>query len=462
MKKTLFIIAFLFAFTFGTFAQNYNDRDLTNVIGDDKNSHTASGELLTLPVGTHLYRAKVYAANRHFPEAREHFEKILAAYPEDGNVPEILFQIGRSFMWERDYESAVKYFDRLFREHTNTKYGREGLAYKGASFVRLGKNDEAVDAYTQYTVMFSAGERIESSYLNIIDALREEKKYDKANEWVDRATKRFRGLPTAVNALHARLRMEIYRANWDAATRAADDLMRLNDFSDSMADLNEVKYLKAFALQKSGKEISARGIYLSIPDGATSYYGGLATQKLSEMGLEDIAENRRSSISKRLANSYPIRFRNDVLRYSKVRGIDPRFILAIMKQESGFRANAKSPAAARGLLQLTFDTALKYNDQAGYKNISGESLYVPSVNIAIGTVYIAQLKNEFGGLYEAIAASYNGGEDNVSRWLDRTKPKEAGIFAAEVGFSETKDYVYKVMSNYRVYRELYTEDLVEK
>ena len=84
------------------------------------------------------------------------------------------------------------------------------------------------------------------------------------------------------------------------------------------------------------------------------------------------------------------------------------------------------------------------------------------VNIALGSLYIAELKNEFDNLYEAIAASYNGGEDNARRWLGRSKPKEAAIFTSEVGFAESKDYVFKVMGNYRVYRELYTEDLVKK
>ncbi|MEP6904211.1 MAG: transglycosylase SLT domain-containing protein, partial [Actinomycetota bacterium] len=82
--------------------------------------------------------------------------------------------------------------------------------------------------------------------------------------------------------------------------------------------------------------------------------------------------------------------------------------------------------------------------------------------IAIGSEYISVLKNQFRGLYEAIAASYNGGEDNAARWLARSKPKDAGIFTSEIGFAETKDYVYKVMSNYRVYRELYTEELIQK
>jgi soluble lytic murein transglycosylase len=60
---------------------------------------------------------------------------------------------------------------------------------------------------------------------------------------------------------------------------------------------------------------------------------------------------------------------------------------------------------------------------------------------------------------EAIAASYNGGEDNAARWLSRSKPKDPGIFTAEIGFAETKAYVGKVMNNYRVYQDLYDEDL---
>ena len=74
----------------------------------------------------------------------------------------------------------------------------------------------------------------------------------------------------------------------------------------------------------------------------------------------------------------------------------------------------------------------------------------------------AKGKKEFENLYEAIAASYNGGEDNAARWLNRSKPKEPAIFTSEVGFAESKNYVFKVMNNYRIYRELYTEDLLRK
>jgi soluble lytic murein transglycosylase len=115
-----------------------------------------------------------------------------------------------------------------------------------------------------------------------------------------------------------------------------------------------------------------------------------------------------------------------------------------MKQESSFKPSAKSPAGARGLLQLVFDTAVKYNKTAGYSDLHPDDLYRPATNIAIGSAYIGELKKEFGGMYEAIAASYNGGEDNAARWLNRTKPKDPGIFAAEVGFAESKNYGFTV------------------
>src|SRR5438270_12942105 len=86
-------------------------------------------------------------------------------------------------------------------------------------------------------------------------------------------------------------------------------------------------------------------------------------------------------------------------------------------------------------------------------------LYRPDVNIAIGAEYVAELSRMFAGLPEAIAASYNGGEDNVARWLGRSNQSDAGVFTSEVGFSESKNYVFKVMSFYRAYRQLYDQNL---
>lgn len=456
----------LLAFIIATFAvstsvaQTYNDRTLASVMSKDKLSRDSSGKLIALPVKEHMFRADVYMSNRQFSTAREHWQNVLALHPTSESVPKALFGMGRSNMWERNYEVAISWFQRLVKEHPYTLDGQEGLAYMGACHVRLGQNTKAVAAYEKYTVMFPFGKRIASSYLNILDAYREDGKYELANQWVDKTAKRFGSLPTTTNAYHARLRMEVYRANWQSVVKTANDLLRMDNFRDSMAFEYEVRYLKGYALEKLGSKTAAGYEYAKIPANPSSYFGGLATDRMGNLGVNTAARERAMKTkARRVAGSYPVKYRRSLLRHASARGVDPRFVLAIMKQESSFRPRAKSPAAARGLLQLTYDTALKYNQKAGYPSIKGTDLYSPEINIAIGTEYIAELKREFGGLYEAIAASYNGGEDNSARWLARSKPKEPAIFASEVGFSETKRYVFKVMGNYRVYRELYNPNL---
>lgn len=463
MRKKFIPILIVLLVATNLYAQTYNDSVLADVTAKDRTSRSAKGLLNLLSASEHFYRADVYMSNRQFAQAREHWRKILDNYPRDINVPKALFGMGRSNMWERRYQTALFWFDKLAKNHAKTLYGREGLAYKGACYVRLGKNIEAAETYEQYTVKFPFGKRIASSFLNIIDAYREAKQYKKANLWVEKTRIRFDDTTIEMNALHARLRMEIFRENWHAVIKAAAELSKVGKFAGSMAFEYEVSYLRGYAYEMLGQKRNALAAYTSIEPSPTSYFGGLATDKIRELGGSVVFRNQKMrSESRKIARNYPVKYRFDLLKYSKSRGVDPRFVLAIMKQESSFRPRAKSSAAARGLLQLTYDTALKYNRRAGFRKISGTDLYRPNVNIAIGSVYLADLKKEFGGLYEAVAASYNGGEDNSARWLRRSNPKDPAIFASEVGFSETKKYVFKVMSNYRVYKELYTENLLRK
>ncbi len=452
MKYFLTSLFALFFFVSITSAQS-SDAALRRAMRLDNDQRDANGKLDTLDASEHLSRAETYMANRLFPQAREHWQKFFDNYPNDGGTPRAVFGTGRSYMWERQYEKAVFWFEKLNGD--TSKDGREGLAFKGASFVRLGKNLEAAKVYEQYVQTFPNGERIESAHLNLIDAYREGGKYDAAEQWVDRTVARFSGKPAALNALHARLRMNIYRERWNDAIITAEALLNGKSFAGAMTGSDEIKFLRAFALNRAGRKADAERTYRAITRGYSSYFGGLA---------DDAQERNRKSIytpafDSKLYIDHPVMYRTELLQSARQFKIDPRFLLAIMKQESVFKVNAKSPAGARGLLQLVYDTAIKYKTKAGYPNLQPDQLYSPSINIAIGAAYIADLKSEFGGLYEAIAASYNGGEDNAARWLSRSRPKEPAIFASEVGFAETKDYVFKVMNNYRIYRELYTEGL---
>src|SRR4051794_4565380 len=198
--KSIFAVVIL-GLLFSSYASaQRSDAALRMVIEKDKTSRAGDGHLQTLSAAEHLSRGQTYFENRMFPQAREQFQKVLDNYPTDPGMAQALFGIGRSLMWEREYASAIPYLDRVSKEYPATKEGREGLAFKGACHVRLGKNLEAAGIYEQYTIRYPQGERVDSAYLNIIDALREAGQYDAANTWVDKTRSRFPGQPSEANA----------------------------------------------------------------------------------------------------------------------------------------------------------------------------------------------------------------------------------------------------------------------
>ncbi|MFL6374442.1 MAG: transglycosylase SLT domain-containing protein [Pyrinomonadaceae bacterium] len=452
MKKALIVLAVLLAPLNIAFSQS--DAALRELVQKDRSSRTADGRLVTLTASEHLSRGRIYFDNRLFPRAREHFQKILDNYPNDGSAPAALFMMGRSYYWERSYAQCVPYMDRVSREFPSTKDGREGLYFDASCNLRIGKNDDAARLWIQYTVMYPQGERVENAYVNAIDALRVAGRYKEADDWVDKTRSRFPRSATETNALHARLRMQIYREAWRDAEATAALMQAQARFAGSFTSLDEVKYLRGFALERQGKKTEAAAIYNAIARTPGSYWGWEAADRISGKTVQATVQ-----VSSANTSDFPAAFRSEILTAAKPRHIDPRFVLALMKQESTFNPNAKSSSAARGLLQQTIDTALKYNVKAGYPHLKPEDLYDPKINIAIACENIADLQREFGTLYEAIAASYNGGDDNAARWLSHTKPQESGIFASEIGFAETKNYVFKVMTNYRIYKQLYDENL---
>lgn len=448
-----------------TFAQSRNETTLTRIRELDKQGRTADGKLEMLTSTEHLKRGAIYMSNRAFDEAREHFQAIFERYPNDAAVGPALFWTGRSYFQSQRYEEALPYYERAAQEFKNTLDGREGLSALGTTLLRLGRFAEAVERYKEYTILYPKGEKIDGVYLNIIDTLREDGRPKEAVSWVEIVREKFANTATAANAVFARLRLDVAQKDWTQAVKTAVELRAMPMPSGTMTSRTEVDFLRAYALEKLGRKEEAITAYFAIPDSLNSYHGGLATERL--LALIDNA--RRAQVLDRLngvkreaarsAGQYPAPYRDAILRATTKRKVDPRLVLALMRQESSFRPYVKSTAAARGLLQITIDTAMKYAPQAGYKNLEDDDLYKPETSITIGSEYIATLQKMFPNTPEAVAASYNGGEDNAARWLKRARSTETFIFASEVGFAETKDYVFKVMANYRAYQLLYSDDL---
>jgi len=448
--------------------QAASDASLAAVRSQDREARNAKGTITRLAPEEHLRRAAIYHVNRAFDEAREHWQALINYYPDDPRVAGALLGIGRSYFQARYYSEAYTAYNRLARNYPSTKEGREGLNFSAAALLRMGRASEAADGYIEYINRFPDGERIETAHLNAIDALREAGRLEEASAWIARTRQRFAGTATETNALFAQLRMEIAESSWKKAIASADELGQRNFSRAVVTSPAEIAYLKAYCLERSDREADAFAAYLAVPGGIDSYYGWLATDRLINMAdsrqrtLLTERTDRNASQAASAADRYPIPYRQAILSSAKARKLDPRFILALIRQESVFKPFAKSPAGARGLLQLTMDAAQKYATNAGMDAVQESQLYQPETSIRLGSEYLMELSELFPNLLEAVAASYNGGEDNVARWVRRAKQKDPGVFTSEVGFDETKAYVQKVMNNYRVYKQLYTADLVKR
>lgn len=156
---------------------------------------------------------------------------------------------------------------------------------------------------------------------------------------------------------------------------------------------------------------------------------------------------------------YPAPYADALIKNAPAQNIDPRFLLSIMRQESRFRADVKSYAAARGLMQFISTTASRIAAELGRDGFRQDDLYDPSTSILFGSHYTGSLFKLFPNQPAAVAASYNGGEDNMKRWLARSKADIPDRYIPEIAFSQSKDYVYRVMANYRMYQMLYDENL---
>lgn len=148
---------------------------------------------------------------------------------------------------------------------------------------------------------------------------------------------------------------------------------------------------------------------------------------------------------------YPRPFRGDVEFFAKKYGIDPLFVWAVMKQESGFNPAAMSWVGAAGLMQLMAATAAAEAKLLGMKTFN---VYDVKNNIRLGTSHLARLSARYKRP-EWAAAAYNAGSGSVNKWNTRRADWATDAWIEDIPFDETRGYVKKVLRNYAVYKKLY-------
>jgi soluble lytic murein transglycosylase len=137
--------------------------------------------------------------------------------------------------------------------------------------------------------------------------------------------------------------------------------------------------------------------------------------------------------------------------------LDPFLILGLIRQESAFEETARSRADARGLMQIVPSTGRMLAQRARLSGYSTGRLYQADVNIMLGTRHLASLKQKYGKTELALTA-YNAGETRVKEWIQKYRYSDMAEFVEQIPFTETRNYVKRVLGNRGYYELLVPRD----
>ena len=151
---------------------------------------------------------------------------------------------------------------------------------------------------------------------------------------------------------------------------------------------------------------------------------------------------------------YPTPYRDVLSGQARLRRLDEALVFGLVRQESRFIAYAQSSAGARGLMQLMPATARRVARKIGLKGYRPSRVQQPEVNAALGTGYLRGMLDLFDGSPVLAAAAYNAGPGRAHRWRNDAGPLEGAIYVETIPFSETRQYVKKVMANAMHYAAL--------
>jgi len=147
---------------------------------------------------------------------------------------------------------------------------------------------------------------------------------------------------------------------------------------------------------------------------------------------------------------YPMPFAAEITQAANNAGLDPALVFGLIRQETRFMPQIRSNVGAAGLMQLMPATARYMAKRVGLNGYKPEQVTDTVINLQLGSGYLKLVLDDLGGSQALAAAAYNAGPGRPRKWRDGPV-LETAAWAENVPFTETRDYVKKVLSNAVVY-----------
>lgn len=149
---------------------------------------------------------------------------------------------------------------------------------------------------------------------------------------------------------------------------------------------------------------------------------------------------------------FPLAWREGVVNQARAGALDPAWVYAVIRQESGFRPAARSPVGALGLMQIMPATGRQIARELQDAAATDPPLLQPETNIRYGVHYLRRMLERLQDNPVLATAAYNAGPNKVAQWLPARAAVPADVWAETIPYRETRAYVQRVMEYAAIYQ----------
>lgn len=384
------------------------------------------------------YRAWQMEDDGKWKEAREFYKKLYEIHKNRSKADDSSFRFALSYYREERFENALKSFDRFLKRYPSSflipgaKYWKSRCYFESGDTTKGVKTaswivDNYPNDYYAYRSKVLLEKYVDSSALFCMDTMYQN---GETVEWLDSVSRHSGGTFTCSDT-----------ARFILGTRIA--AVGMLDRAELILEPFEVNFYKNLLVQ-----YELARLYKVCGNADKSF------RVIKKLTWRIPLSARKCMPAPMYSLIYPSSYKNRIIKEAAIRKVEPELVSSIIRQESMFNPVAVSPVGAIGLMQIMPYTGEEIAGDLNDTTFVVDSLYSPNLNIRFGTYYISKLLKQFNGDKVLAIAGYNGGPHNAKKWKAAHSDDGFELFIEDIGFSETRKYVKKVLGNYWTYKKL--------
>ncbi len=394
-------------------------------------------------------------------------QNMLQQYPSSRWLEEALYSGGNMYLIKRDPTHAVADYSALVSHFPHSTYAPSAHWRAAWLSYRLRHMPEAARLFDEQITTYPGGTEIPGALYW------RGRLYEDVESNPGQALNYYKALNAAyVNSYYATLarqriaalgsRLPAEPAAALASVRAVEDPHLIDAIPEDDTHLIKAKLLANAALNEyirpelqlsatSGQwgALAEAQIYQSFGENARA----LQAMKRSKVPFFSLAVAEVPTAYWQLV--FPRPYWSQLANDAQTQGLDPYLVTSLVRQESEFNPGAVSRANAYGLMQLLPSTGKMLAKQQGERHFSANELFDPAENLRLGTAYLRQNIDHYGGQVEYALAAYNAGDAPVRQWIASGDYKDVPEWVESIPYTETREYVQSIMRNREVYRAVY-------